>query len=72
MFSWRYQLPQLVLLPPAAAIGITALAGWRHQHANEGAVGEPRDAEKAWQSQPKGLVTSAAARCRVVFSQLNR
>jgi hypothetical protein len=35
MFSWRYQLPQLVLLPPAAAIGITALAGWRRNGASE-------------------------------------
>jgi hypothetical protein len=25
MFSWRYQLPQLVLLPPAFALGLTAL-----------------------------------------------
>lgn len=25
LFSWRYQLPQLVLLPPAAALGLTAL-----------------------------------------------
>jgi Dolichyl-phosphate-mannose-protein mannosyltransferase len=25
VFSWRYQLPQLVLLPPAGALGLTAL-----------------------------------------------
>jgi hypothetical protein len=24
-FSWRYQLVQLVLLPPAGALGLTAL-----------------------------------------------
>ncbi len=30
-FSWRYQLPQLFLLPPAAALAITALAGWRER-----------------------------------------
>jgi hypothetical protein len=24
-FSWRYQLPQLVLLPPAGALGLSAL-----------------------------------------------
>lgn len=29
-FSWRYQLPQLVLLPPAFAIGVTALTRKRH------------------------------------------
>ncbi len=28
-FSWRYQLPQLVLLPPAAAIAFTAFTGSR-------------------------------------------
>ena len=25
VFSWRYQLPQLVLLPPAGALGLSAL-----------------------------------------------
>jgi hypothetical protein len=29
VFSWRYQVPQLVLLPAAGALGITALAGLR-------------------------------------------
>ena len=28
-FSWRYQLPGLVLLPLAAALGVTAMTGWR-------------------------------------------
>lgn len=28
-FSWRYQLPQLYLIPPAAALGVTAILGWR-------------------------------------------
>jgi hypothetical protein len=27
VFSWRYQVPQLVLLPPALVLGLTALAG---------------------------------------------
>jgi hypothetical protein len=26
-FSWRYQLPALVTLPPAGALGIVAIAG---------------------------------------------
>jgi 4-amino-4-deoxy-L-arabinose transferase-like glycosyltransferase len=30
-FNWRYQLPQLVLLPPAAALGLTALLGLRNE-----------------------------------------
>jgi hypothetical protein len=33
MFAWRYQLPQLILLPPAAALGITALMGWQREAA---------------------------------------
>ena len=28
-FSWRYQLPGLILLPPAAALGLVALTGGR-------------------------------------------
>ena len=28
-FSWRYQLPQLILIPPAGALGLTALLGRR-------------------------------------------
>jgi hypothetical protein len=27
-FSWRYQLPALVTLPPAGALGLVVLAGW--------------------------------------------
>jgi hypothetical protein len=29
LFSWRYQLPALVTLPPAGALGFTALFGRR-------------------------------------------
>jgi hypothetical protein len=39
MFAWRYQLPQLVLLVPAAALAITALAGWNN---GGGAAGSAR------------------------------
>jgi 4-amino-4-deoxy-L-arabinose transferase-like glycosyltransferase len=28
-FDWRYQLPQLTLIPVAAGLGLAALAGWR-------------------------------------------
>ncbi|HUZ38655.1 MAG TPA: hypothetical protein VMV17_20210, partial [Streptosporangiaceae bacterium] len=43
-FSWRYQLPALITLPPAAALGLTALglntrALTRHQAAGEGPTG---------------------------------
>ena len=38
VFSWRYQLPQLVLLPPAAAIGLTALTTTRDTGATPAAT----------------------------------
>jgi hypothetical protein len=38
-FSWRYQLPALITLPPAAALGITVIIGYVHS------VREPRSAE---------------------------
>ncbi len=31
IFNWRYQLPQLVLLPPAGALGLAALFGFRDE-----------------------------------------
>jgi hypothetical protein len=40
-FSWRYQLPQLILLPPAGALGLTALLGRREPAA---ASARPRPA----------------------------
>ncbi len=42
MFAWRYQLPQLILLPPAAALGITALLGWRRSGGRRGGPGSSR------------------------------
>jgi len=43
-FSWRYQLPALVTLPPAGALGLTVLAGYVRQkrHADDSA--EPAQA----------------------------
>ena len=35
-FSWRYQLPALVTLVPAGALGIAVLAGWRGAPAEGG------------------------------------
>jgi hypothetical protein len=31
-FSWRYQLPAVITLPPAGVLGITALLGYRRAH----------------------------------------
>jgi len=39
-FSWRYQLPALVLAPLGGALGLTALTGW----AREDRPGSTRDA----------------------------
>jgi hypothetical protein len=38
LFSWRYQLPALITLPPAAALAITALTG---RQARKAAAGTP-------------------------------
>jgi hypothetical protein len=46
-FSWRYQLPGLVTLPPAAAAGATALLAWsraRHTARRQDAPPEPEPA----------------------------
>ena len=40
-FTWRYQLPALITLPPAAALGLTALFTHRREapaHQRPGAV----------------------------------
>jgi hypothetical protein len=47
-FSWRYQLPQLILLPPAGALGLTALLGRR----NEATAAAPAE------HQPRAVVAS--------------
>ncbi|HEY3763514.1 MAG TPA: hypothetical protein VGL44_00020 [Gaiellales bacterium] len=53
-FSWRYQLPQLILLPPAGALGLTALLG-RRQVAAAAAPARPRPAvETGAPSLPEG------------------
>jgi hypothetical protein len=41
-FSWRYQLPALVTLPPAGALGIAALAGSYRARAGGGRAGRTR------------------------------
>jgi Dolichyl-phosphate-mannose-protein mannosyltransferase len=51
-FSWRYQLPALITLPPAAALAITAL----FTHRREG-PGQPPGAAIAPGSQPRGTAT---------------
>ena len=51
-FSWRYQLPAMVLAPLAGALGVTALTGWRSTSpegaappvVTTGAPGSPPDA----------------------------
>jgi len=37
-FSWRYQLPALVTLVPAGALGITVIAGWARTRRDPGRV----------------------------------
>lgn len=52
-FSWRYQLPQLILLPPAGALGLTALLGRRGEVASAApAQDRPRAAVAAEPGAP--------------------
>jgi ABC-type multidrug transport system fused ATPase/permease subunit len=53
-FSWRYQLPQLILLPPAAAIAITALT----RRGRESGSAEP-DARGGIGSEPESSRAAA-------------
>jgi hypothetical protein len=43
LFSWRYQLPQLIVLPPALALGLTALTGKRAREASDAASARAPD-----------------------------
>jgi Dolichyl-phosphate-mannose-protein mannosyltransferase len=51
-FSWRYQLPALITLPPAAALAITALVTHRRE-----APGEPPGTVTAPGGQPQEAAT---------------
>jgi hypothetical protein len=42
-FTWRYQLPALVTLPPAGALGIAAIAGYRRKRPADRQADEQRD-----------------------------
>jgi hypothetical protein len=46
-FDWRYELPQLSLIPVAAAIGVTALAGWARDRPGATAHDEPASTDQA-------------------------
>lgn len=46
-FSWRYQLPALVTLPPAGALGITVLIGYFAARRPGGAQPVPRAGQPA-------------------------
>jgi hypothetical protein len=45
-FSWRYQLPALVTLPPAGALGITVVLSYLYRRRHPDGVGEPADTTK--------------------------
>jgi hypothetical protein len=60
-FSWRYQLPALVTLPPAGALGITVIVGYlaarrarRRELAAAGLAGQQAPAQRDTQAQPDG------------------
>ena len=51
-FSWRYMLPLLVLLPPAAAVGLTALLRRPEPRAARAADGAALDRKGAQVNDP--------------------
>ena len=61
-FDWRYELPQFSLIPIAAVLGVTALAGWDRDRtptaptvpASTGQA--PAEWEPASRSRPAGTV----------------
>ena len=59
-FDWRYELPQFSLIPIAAVLGVTALAGWdrdRTPITAPASTGQaPAEWEPASQSRPAETV----------------
>jgi len=45
-FSWRYQLPALVSLPPAGALGLTVLVSYLRKRRQPDGAAEPANATK--------------------------
>jgi len=45
-FSWRYQLPALVTLPPAGALGLTVLLSYLRKPRQRDGAAEPANATK--------------------------
>jgi hypothetical protein len=59
-FSWRYQLPALVTLVPAGALGITVIARWAGDR--HGAGGVPGPCEPGAAAGPAGPPAAGATR----------
>jgi hypothetical protein len=61
-FSWRYQLPALVTLPPAGALGITVLVGYFAARRPGGAQPVPRQVSRPASGLSQGPASPAGAR----------
>jgi hypothetical protein len=62
-FDWRYELPQLSLIPIAAGLAVTALAGWRRDRPPTLPTGTGQTPlERALASRPYPAETAAAVR----------
>ena len=60
-FSWRYQLPALVTLPPAGVAGIAALLSLRQTRTEDRAERVISSSDVAWVPGPDGQENGAAA-----------
>ena len=61
-FDWRYELPQLSLIPIAAVLGVTALAGWDRTPALSPASNGQAPAGREPSPEPRPAETVSAGR----------
>jgi len=61
-FSWRYQLPALVTLPPAGALGITVIIGYVASRRQRGSPPVPSPGRQPAATLSQGPASPAGAR----------
>lgn len=59
-FDWRYELPQLSLIPIAAVLGVTALVGWRRDPATGTSLANTDQLVRPGQSTSSGKPAGTA------------
>jgi hypothetical protein len=65
-FDWRYELPQFSLIPIAAVLGVTALAGWDRDRAPAAAPASAGQGSAGWEPRREALDAQPASRASEV------